>query len=41
MSAIGPELTSRDVRDVVDIGRKADMTRTSPEEANIAGDNLP
>jgi hypothetical protein len=32
MSAIGPELTSRDVRDVVDIGRKADMTRTSPED---------
>ena len=28
MSAIGPELTSRDVRDVVAIGRKADLTRT-------------
>jgi hypothetical protein len=26
---VGPELTSHDVRDVVAIGRKADVTRTS------------
>jgi hypothetical protein len=31
-SGIGPELTSRDVRDVVAIGRKADVTRKSLED---------
>ena len=29
---IGPELTSRDVHDVVAIGRKADVTRTSAKD---------
>ena len=28
----GPELTSRDVRDVVPIGKKANVTRTSLED---------
>jgi hypothetical protein len=31
MSAHGPELTSRDVRDLVANERKVDVTRTSPE----------
>jgi hypothetical protein len=31
-SEYGPELTSRDVRDLVAIERKADMTPTSPED---------
>jgi len=32
MSANGPELTSRDVRYVVAIEGKAEVTRTSPED---------
>ena len=31
-SGIGPELTSHDVRDVVAIEGKAEVTRTSPED---------
>jgi hypothetical protein len=32
MSAFGPELTSRDVRDLVAIERKADLSRTLHED---------
>jgi hypothetical protein len=32
MTGYGPELTSRHVRVVIAIERKADVTRTSPED---------